>query len=171
MVTLAKEVPGWFSDEPSNCLGYLYRLPTNICSRYGIFRVTKTGWFWTRANGLVCIFQHHGEHMGKQKMWFSKVFSQEHPPRLSSLWNSIFNPQYFALISLFGKEFSRVPLEHPTSLIHHNSNCWPTSLDQLNLLRLITPSKRKRGFKILDLPSGYVKIAIENGHRNSEFSH
>ena len=22
-----------------------------------------------------------------------------------------------------------------------------------------------------DLPSGYVKIAIENGHRNSEFSH
>ena len=22
-----------------------------------------------------------------------------------------------------------------------------------------------------DIPSGYVKIAIENGHRNSEFSH
>ena len=24
---------------------------------------------------------------------------------------------------------------------------------------------------IWDLPSGYVKIAIENGHRNSEFCH
>ena len=24
---------------------------------------------------------------------------------------------------------------------------------------------------ILELPSGYVKIAIETGHRNSEFSH
>jgi len=23
----------------------------------------------------------------------------------------------------------------------------------------------------LDIPSGYVKIAMENGHRNSEFSH
>jgi len=27
------------------------------------------------------------------------------------------------------------------------------------------------GKKTLQLPSGYVKIAIENGHRNSGFSH
>ena len=27
------------------------------------------------------------------------------------------------------------------------------------------------GLGMMDIPSGYVKIAIENGHRNSEFSH
>jgi hypothetical protein len=27
------------------------------------------------------------------------------------------------------------------------------------------------GYEKMPLPSGYVKIAIENGHRNSEFSH
>jgi hypothetical protein len=29
------------------------------------------------------------------------------------------------------------------------------------------------GFQVMEvwIPSGYVKIAIENGHRNSEFSH
>ena len=29
----------------------------------------------------------------------------------------------------------------------------------------------QRSTNINQLPSGYVKIAIENGHRNSEFSH
>ena len=32
-----------------------------ICSTYGIFTY-KTGWFWGQM--LVCIFQHHGLHMG-----------------------------------------------------------------------------------------------------------
>ena len=47
--------------------------------------------------------------------------------------------------------------------------------EYLNPIGLSMPGKKKyrlkKDPKIQDLPSGYVKIAMESGHRNSGFSH
>jgi len=60
-----------------------------------------------------------------------------------------------------GTDLHRLPRQAPRGAAGAWQTSWSKKSDEFIGLSLV----------IFWIPSGYVKIAIENGHRNSEFSH